>query len=48
MIVLTWLKDALLTLLICSTLVKLKDGNGKAFISLGIIIVLFLMGIDLF
>lgn len=47
MIVLVWLKDALLCLLVCSTLANLKNNKKITITSIGIIIVLFLMGIDL-
>lgn len=45
MIVLTWVKDALLCLLICSALANMK--KKSALVSLCIIIILFMMGIDI-
>lgn len=42
-----WMKDAMLCLLICSTLANIKKNNKTAFISLGIVILLFMMGYDL-
>lgn len=41
-----WLRDALLCLLICSTLANLSKNKKAALISLGLVIILFLMGID--
>ena len=42
-----WLKDALLCLLICSTLANIGKNKKTAYISLGIIFVLLLMGFDM-
>lgn len=47
MIIFTWLKDALLCLLVCSTLANLKNNKNITVTSLGIVILLFLMGIEL-
>lgn len=47
MIVFTWVKDALLCLLICATLANIKKNKKAALISLSIVIVLFLMGFDM-
>lgn len=42
-----WMKDALLCLLICSTLANIKKNKKTAYISLGVIFILLLMGFDL-
>ena len=42
-----YLKDALLCLFICSTLANLNNNKKTATLSLGLVIILFLMGIDL-
>lgn len=42
-----WLKDALLCLLICSTLAHVYKNKKTAYVSLGVVFLLFLMGIDL-
>lgn len=42
-----WLKDALLCLLVCSTLANIGKNKKTAFISLGVVFVLLLMGFDL-
>lgn len=47
MIVFTWAKDAVLCLLVCSLLANIGKKKSAAFLSLGIIFVLLLMGIDL-
>ena len=44
--VLVWLKDAALCLLICSTLANLKRKKQRALVSVGIILLLFLLGLD--
>ena len=45
--VVTWIKDALLCLLIVSVLSNMSKNKKKALVSLFIIVVLFMMGIDL-
>ena len=47
MIFLTWMKDACLCLLVCSTLANIGKNKKTTFLSLGMVIVLLLMGIDL-
>lgn len=47
MMIITWIKDALLCLLICTTFANFKKNKKAAFTSLGIIILLFLMGFEL-
>lgn len=42
-----WIKDACLCLLVCSTLANIGKNKKTAFISLGMIFILLLMGIDL-
>ena len=44
---LTLLKDALLCLIICTTLANMRKNNKFIFISLAAIIIAFLMGIDI-
>lgn len=46
MIVLIWLKDAALCLLICSTLANTKKNKQRDLLSLGLVILLFLMGLE--
>lgn len=45
--IITWIKDALLCLLICTTLAQMKNSKKAALTSLGIVVILFLMGLDL-
>lgn len=47
MIFLVWLKDALLCLLICTTLANIGKKKKTAFVSLGMVFILLLMGLDL-
>lgn len=47
MIVLTILKDSLLCLLICTTLANMRKNRKYIYVSLGVIIIAFLMGIDI-
>lgn len=47
MMILTWLKDALLCLLICTTLANIGKNKKTAFVSMGMIFVFILMGIDM-
>ena len=42
-----YLKDALLCLLVCSALANLNKNKKTALLSLGLVIILFFMGIDL-
>lgn len=42
-----WMKDALLCLLVCSTLANIGKNKKTALVSLGIVVLLFLMGFDL-
>lgn len=46
MIVLIWLKDAALCLLICSTLANIKKNKQRDLLYLGLVILLFLMGLE--
>lgn len=46
MIVLIWIKDAALCLLICSTLANIKKNRQRDLLSLGLVILLFLMGLE--
>lgn len=46
MIVLIWLKDAALCLAICSTLANIKRNKQRGLLSLGMVILLFMMGLD--
>lgn len=43
----TLLKDALLCLIVCTTLANMRRNTKFTFISLGMIITCFLMGIDI-
>lgn len=47
MIILSILKDSLLCLVICSTLANMRKNRKYIFVSLGAIILAFLMGIDI-
>lgn len=46
MLILTWLKDALICLLVCTILANMGKNKKYVFISLGMIFILLLMGID--
>lgn len=48
MMVLIWMKDAALSLMICSTLANIKKNKQRCLLSLGLTIVLFFMGLDFF
>lgn len=45
-IVLKLLKDSLLCLVICTTLANMRKNKKYIYVSLGIIIISFLMGLD--
>lgn len=45
--ILTILKDSLLCLIICSTLANMRKNKKYIYVSLGIIIMCFLMGLDI-
>lgn len=47
MIILSILKDSLLCLIVCSTLANMRKNRKYIFVSLGVIIMAFLMGIDI-
>lgn len=44
--ILVWMKDAVLCLLICSTLANIKKKKQHALVSVGLILLLFLLGLD--
>lgn len=46
MIILIWLKDALLALMVCTTLASLKNKKTR-YLSLLFLVVLFVMGLDI-
>ena len=46
MSVIIWVKDAALCLLICSTLANIKKKRQHALVSVGMILLLFLLGTD--
>lgn len=47
MILVTILKDSLLCLIVCTTLANMRNNKKYIYVSLGIIITAFLMGIDI-